>query len=161
MSETKTEFRSAGIMSARQLMDKLEPEETFTMKVRGFYLKTHNGKTNAGRKFTANSIFFMPMDENELTISMSQESAGGKTILKQMDAWREQKPGMGELGHYASTVEFKHVTQIKDRETGDMMDVDFLSARIIPKSVGERMFTPSSATFDFGGDNTENQLDSF
>ena len=50
-------------------------------------------------------------------ISISETSAGGKMLIKQIQAFKEQFPEKGELGHYESIVEFKHVTEIKDRDT--------------------------------------------
>ena len=149
MTETNVETKRM-MMSGKSIMDKLAPEEVLEIPISGFYRKFVEGKTTQGnRKFSGYQYRFIPKSEEDPMISISETSAGGKMLIKQIQAFKEQFPEKGELGHYESIVEFKHVTEIKDRDTGQMKETDFLSVKINPKSLGKRTFTPSSSGFNF------------
>lgn len=132
------------ILSGRALFEKLGAEETFSMPINGFYKKSISGATKVGnRSFKATQYRFIPANDEDAMVTIAENSAGGKMLAKQIEQFKQQFPDAGELGHYQSIVEFTHVTKIKDKETGQDKDVEFLGVRINPKSIGKRMFTPN------------------
>ncbi len=160
MVEQNTETKRL-MLSGRALMEKLAPEETLKIEINGFYRKLVEGRTKVGnRSFSGFQYRFIPVAESDPMVSITETSAGGKMIAKQIEDFRTQFPDRGELGYYRSVVEFKHVTKIKDKDTGKSKDVDFLAVRIIPDSLGKRVFIPSKAgAFKFiEEENTEDQL---
>lgn len=149
------------IMSGRALLEKLDAGDKMVLPVNGFYRRHVEGKTKVGnRSFEGYQYTFIPRKETDPVITITENSAGGKMIARQMEAFKEQHPTSGELGHYESVVTFEHVTSIIDRNTGKSKDVDFLSVNIDPHSLGKRTFTPSGVRYELPEENTEYQLSS-
>lgn len=176
MTETTVETKNTKevtkrlMLSGRNLLDKLGKGETLKLDINGFYRAMVSGETKEGhRKFSGVQYRFIPKNDTDPAISIMENSAGGKMLVRQINAFKEQFEGQnkGELGHYESTVEFTHVAQIKDKTTGELKDVDFLSVKIDPKSLGKRVFTPSAQAFNFEihdddkNTDTTSQLNSF
>lgn len=168
MSETDT---NRMFISGAKLKEQLGEGETWRLPTKGFFRKSGTGKKKNGTTFKYNQFYIMG-DENEgednnVTVSISVESAGGKNLVKQMEAFREQRPNDGELGHWKSDAVFERITQIRDRESGELIDTDFLSVHIDADSVkqyNERVFTPSNSMYNFSSspkENTKEQLTSF
>lgn len=149
MTERNNNDRRFVMMSGKALLEKLGNGEKMTERINGFFKKHVTGKTKVGnRSFEGNQFVFIPKEEGGTMVTLTENSAGAKMIMRQMEEFKKQHPDAGELGHYESTVTFEHVTSIIDRETGKQKDVDFLAVSIDPRSLGKRTFIPTGVKYE-------------
>jgi len=142
MSDTKEEMERTPIISGKKLLEMLDGGEKRKLHIRGFFERESVGKTRGGRSFSAHQFFLLG---DEMTVTISVNSAGGKMLQHQIKDFKEKINDY--LGFYESDVEFTHITKIKDKKTGQEKLVDFLSVRIIPESVTKKTFRPTEITY--------------